>query len=237
LHRRTDEAFYVLEGELTFHLDHGPVEAGPGDFVLVSHGVVHTFENAAGSEARFLEVAVPGAFAGYFEELLAALPAGGGPPDPETIAALYEKYDIVPADAREDWEQTDRPREERWASGSSKRTWSGYFADQVRGRKLAEPTGRARLETLSQSSARHGIEGGAGGLTTLYSPECVEGLFSELRANALVMAGGASVPFMRETARALDEVLPDGRHRILEGQEHNVDPAVLAPVLREFFEA
>jgi hypothetical protein len=51
------------------------------------------------------------------------------------------------------------------------------------------------------------------------------------------MAGGASVPFMRETARALDEVLPDGRHRILEGQEHNVDPAVLAPVLREFFEA
>jgi hypothetical protein len=102
LHRRTDEAFYVLEGELTFHLDHGPVEAGPGDFVLVSHGVVHTFENAAGSEARFLEVAVPGAFAGYFEELLAALPAGGGPPDPETIAALYEKYDIVLADARED---------------------------------------------------------------------------------------------------------------------------------------
>src|SRR5918998_5175815 len=30
LHRRTDETFYVLEGELTFHLDDGPVEAGPG---------------------------------------------------------------------------------------------------------------------------------------------------------------------------------------------------------------
>ena len=47
----------------------------------------------------------------------------------------------------------------------------------------------------------------------------------------LVMAGGASFPFMRETARTLAEVLPDGQHRILEGQEHNVDPAVLAPVL------
>jgi pimeloyl-ACP methyl ester carboxylesterase len=53
----------------------------------------------------------------------------------------------------------------------------------------------------------------------------------------LVMAGGASFSFMRETARVLAEVLPDGQHRILEGQEHNVDPAVLAPVLREFFEA
>ncbi len=100
LHRRTDEAFYVLEGELTFRLADRSVEAGPGDFVLVPRGVVHTFENAAGSEARFLEVAAPGAFAGYFEELLAALPAGGGSPDPATVAALYEKYDIVPADAQ-----------------------------------------------------------------------------------------------------------------------------------------
>ena len=100
-HQRTDEAFYVLEGELTFHLGDRSVEAGPGAFVLVPRGVVHTFENAARSEARFLEVAAPGAFAGYFEEVLAALPAGGGPPDPETIASLYEKYDIVPAATQE----------------------------------------------------------------------------------------------------------------------------------------
>jgi hypothetical protein len=78
------------------------MEAGPGDFVLVPRGVVHTFENAGSSEARFLEVAAPGAFVGYFEELLAAVPADGGPPDPATMAALYEKYDIVPADTRQD---------------------------------------------------------------------------------------------------------------------------------------
>jgi hypothetical protein len=53
----------------------------------------------------------------------------------------------------------------------------------------------------------------------------------------LVMAGGASFPFMRETAQALSDVFPDGQHRTLEGQEHNVDPAVLAPVLEEFFKA
>ena len=104
LHRRTDEAFYVLEGELTFHLDDRSIEVGPGAFVLVPRGVVHTFENAAGSEARFLELVAPGSFAGYFEEMVGALPAGGGPPDPATVTSLYEKYDIVPAAAERDQE-------------------------------------------------------------------------------------------------------------------------------------
>ena len=101
LHRRTDEAFHVLEGELTLHLEDRSVEAGPGDFVLVPRGVVHTFENVGSSETRFLEMVAPGAFAGYFEEVLAAAPAGGGPPDPEAMAALWENYDIVPAGRRE----------------------------------------------------------------------------------------------------------------------------------------
>jgi pimeloyl-ACP methyl ester carboxylesterase len=56
-------------------------------------------------------------------------------------------------------------------------------------------------------------------------------------APTLVISGGASFPFMRETARALADTLPDAQSRILEGQEHNVDPAVLATVLMEFFKA
>jgi pimeloyl-ACP methyl ester carboxylesterase len=51
----------------------------------------------------------------------------------------------------------------------------------------------------------------------------------------LVIAGEASFPFMRETAQALANTIPDGQHRTLEGQEHNVDLAALAPVLVEFF--
>jgi pimeloyl-ACP methyl ester carboxylesterase len=51
----------------------------------------------------------------------------------------------------------------------------------------------------------------------------------------LVIAGEASFPFMRETAQVLANTIPDGQHRTLEGQEHNVDPAALAPVLVEFF--
>ncbi len=53
----------------------------------------------------------------------------------------------------------------------------------------------------------------------------------------LVLAGEANFPFMRETAQALADVVPDAQSRILEGQEHNVAPEALAPVLEEFFKA
>jgi pimeloyl-ACP methyl ester carboxylesterase len=52
---------------------------------------------------------------------------------------------------------------------------------------------------------------------------------------ALVMHGGASYPFMLDTARALSQAMPNAELRTLEGQSHNVDPAALAPVLAEFF--
>jgi pimeloyl-ACP methyl ester carboxylesterase len=51
----------------------------------------------------------------------------------------------------------------------------------------------------------------------------------------LVVAGGADFPFMRETAQAVAEAIPNGQVRLLDGQGHNVDPTVLAPVLAEFF--
>lgn len=52
----------------------------------------------------------------------------------------------------------------------------------------------------------------------------------------LVMNGDdANTEFMRETAQALAKAIPNAQHRTLEGQTHNVDPNVLAPVLVEFF--
>ena len=52
---------------------------------------------------------------------------------------------------------------------------------------------------------------------------------------ALVMDGGASFPFMHTAATALAEAMPHAQHRTLEGQTHEVDVDVLAPVLVEFF--
>jgi pimeloyl-ACP methyl ester carboxylesterase len=56
-----------------------------------------------------------------------------------------------------------------------------------------------------------------------------------VKAPTLVIAGGADFGWMRETAQALAEAIPDGRSQILEGQGHDVDTSVLAPVLVEFF--
>lgn len=52
---------------------------------------------------------------------------------------------------------------------------------------------------------------------------------------ALVMHGDASYPFMGETARALTKAMPRAELRTLAGQTHDASPAVLAPVLAEFF--
>ena len=52
----------------------------------------------------------------------------------------------------------------------------------------------------------------------------------------LVVAGGADMPFMRDTAAALAEALPQGEARFLDGQGHDVDPTVLVPALKDFFE-
>jgi pimeloyl-ACP methyl ester carboxylesterase len=57
-------------------------------------------------------------------------------------------------------------------------------------------------------------------------------------AQVLVMDGGASkeaIPFMHITAEQLTKAIPGAQQRTLEGQGHDVDDKVLAPVLKEFF--
>jgi len=51
---------------------------------------------------------------------------------------------------------------------------------------------------------------------------------------ALVM-NGTAIPFMNDTATALAKAIPHAQHRTLEGQTHDVNLEVLAPVLVEFF--
>ena len=61
------------------------------------------------------------------------------------------------------------------------------------------------------------------------------GLAARVSVPALVMAGDASLPFMPDAARVLSRAIPQGQLRTLEGQTHEVNPGVLAPVLVEFF--
>jgi pimeloyl-ACP methyl ester carboxylesterase len=58
---------------------------------------------------------------------------------------------------------------------------------------------------------------------------------TSVKVPTLVLVGAASFDFFGPTAKALVEALPNAEVKTLEGQEHNVDPTVLAPVLAEFF--
>ncbi len=50
-----------------------------------------------------------------------------------------------------------------------------------------------------------------------------------------VLTGSVSWSWMADSNRAVAELLADGRHEVLADQQHNVDPAAIAPVLTEFF--
>jgi pimeloyl-ACP methyl ester carboxylesterase len=61
---------------------------------------------------------------------------------------------------------------------------------------------------------------------------------ASVKVPVLVMDGGANLtimPFMHATASALAQAIPRAQQRTLEGQTHDVNPEVLAPVLVEFF--
>jgi pimeloyl-ACP methyl ester carboxylesterase len=60
------------------------------------------------------------------------------------------------------------------------------------------------------------------------------GLAAKVSVPTLVM-NGTALPFMLDTARAIANAMPNARHLTLEGQTHDVDPKVIAPVLVEFF--
>jgi len=57
---------------------------------------------------------------------------------------------------------------------------------------------------------------------------------ANVAAPALVM-NGTVIPFMLDTAKALSKAIPHAQHRTLEGQTHDVNLEVLAPVLVQFF--
>jgi pimeloyl-ACP methyl ester carboxylesterase len=58
---------------------------------------------------------------------------------------------------------------------------------------------------------------------------------ASVKVPTAVFAGGADMPWMRDTAAAPADALPNGEARFLDGQGHDVDLAVLARALEGFF--
>ncbi len=78
-HHDFDEAFYVLEGEVTFQLGDELRAAGPGELVVAPRGSHHTLANLSGAPARYLVVCTPAGFENRFART-AAERAGEEPP-------------------------------------------------------------------------------------------------------------------------------------------------------------
>lgn len=62
-------------------------------------------------------------------------------------------------------------------------------------------------------------------------------LAARIQVPTLVISGTSGLPFMLETAKKLSGTIPGAELRTLDGQAHDVQAEVLAPILAEFFAA
>ena len=97
VHHTTDEAFYVLEGEVEFFLADASWVARAGDFVFGPRGVPHRFEIRT-PEARLLGIGTPGGGERFFGAV--GEPAGAPTlpipqePDVARVVAIAAAHDI-----------------------------------------------------------------------------------------------------------------------------------------------
>lgn len=101
LHHTEDEAFYVLEGELTVIRDGKKIVLGAGGYVFLPRGVSHGVRCSSEKEARVLILVIPGGNVGFVGMMLEmGLPAREGfrpqpePPDLERLKTVCEKNNI-----------------------------------------------------------------------------------------------------------------------------------------------
>jgi mannose-6-phosphate isomerase-like protein (cupin superfamily) len=95
IHTGCDEAYFVLDGDVTFVLAGEERVEGPQTFVFVPGGTAHTFGNRSEQPARLLVLHAP-ALDGYFAEL-EALWHRAEPPTVEEERALMQRHGMRPA--------------------------------------------------------------------------------------------------------------------------------------------
>jgi len=94
-HAGCDEAYYVLDGKVTFNIDGEERTEGAATFVLVPEGVSHTFGNSSDDPAHLLILHAP-ALDSYFAEL-EQLWSAPIPPTVEEERALMARHGMQPA--------------------------------------------------------------------------------------------------------------------------------------------
>ncbi len=102
LHHDEDEAFYILDGEVTVIRDGEEIVAGPGSYIFLPRGVPHGFKSSSDKDSHVLIHAIPGGKVGFVAMMLAmATPIQDRnklpeptPPDFKRLAELCEQNKI-----------------------------------------------------------------------------------------------------------------------------------------------
>jgi pimeloyl-ACP methyl ester carboxylesterase len=145
--------------------------------------------------------------------------------------AMYEAPYNSGAAARQEWQEYRKQLAEALAMdrrGDAVVLFMklvGTPADQVAGMRQAPmwPMFEAVAPTLAYDAAAMGEDRSVPGKQA-----------AKVAVPTLVM-NGTVIPFMHDTATALAKAIPQAQHRTLEGQPHDVNLEILAPVLVEFF--
>ena len=90
VHAREDETFYVLEGEMEFHVEGQILRGGPGTTVFLPRAVPHAFKVVSSTPARVLVLTSPGGFERCMEELSTL----ADPSDMSTVFQVCARYGI-----------------------------------------------------------------------------------------------------------------------------------------------
>jgi pimeloyl-ACP methyl ester carboxylesterase len=101
---------------------------------------------------------------------------------------------------------------------------SGMPPEMVEGAS-SDPSMLAVAPTMPYDFAVMGDDGGG---------TIPEEVVRNLNIPTLVIAGGASPSFFRDTAARIAELLPNGTQTVLQGYDHGAPPDVVAPAVTEF---
>ena len=98
IHHQEDEAWYVIDGHMTFYIGDHVLEAPSGTFVYAPRGTAHTFTVDI-EPTHVLVFASPAGFEHFAMELSQPMDGGRPPadpsvPPPEALAPIAERYGI-----------------------------------------------------------------------------------------------------------------------------------------------
>ncbi len=79
VHHDAEEAFYVLDGEITIRIGTETIQANAGSFVLIPRETPHTFDNASDHPSRMLTIFSPPGFEQFFPQVAALTEPAGSP--------------------------------------------------------------------------------------------------------------------------------------------------------------